>query len=75
MPHVEIKCYTGKTEEVKQKCADKIAADVAELMGCNLSSVSVAIKEVRQEDWKEQVFDGQIFADEDALYVKPEFTL
>ena len=44
-------------------------------MGCNLSSVSVAIKEVRQEDWKEQVFDGQIFADEDALYVKPGFTL
>ena len=75
MPHVEIKCYPGRTEEVKQKCADKIAADVAELMGCNLSSVSVAIKEVRQEDWKEQVFEGQIFADEDALYVKPEFTL
>ena len=75
MPHVEIKCYPGRTAEVKQKCADKIAADVAELMGCNLSSVSVAIKEVRQEDWKEQVFDGQIFADEDALYVKPGFTL
>ena len=34
MPHVEIKCYPGRTEEVKQKCADKIAADVAELMGC-----------------------------------------
>ncbi len=31
MPHVEIKCYPGRTEEVKQKCADKVAADVAEL--------------------------------------------
>ena len=51
MPHVEIKCYPGRTEEVKQKCADKIAADVAELMGCDISSVSVAIKEVEKLMW------------------------
>ena len=74
MPHVEIKCYPGRTEEVKLKCADKIAVDVAELMGCNLSSVSVAIKEIPQDEWKDKVFDGQIMADKDSLYVEPGYT-
>ena len=74
MPHVEIKCYPGRTEEVKQKCADKVAADVAELLGCNLSSVSVSIKEIEQNDWKDKVFDGQIMADKDSLYVAPGYT-
>ena len=73
MPHVEIKCYPGRTEEVKQKCADKIAADVAELMGCDISSVSVAIKEVEKEDWKEKVWDKEI-EPLDALYKKPGYT-
>ena len=72
MPHVEIKCYPGRTEEVKQKCADKIAADVAELMGCNLSSVSVAFNEVEQSDWKD-FYNNTIMADKDALYIKPGY--
>ena len=36
MPHVTIKCYKGRTDEVKQKCVDKVAQDVAELMGCDI---------------------------------------
>ena len=27
MPHVEIKCYPGRTEEVKKACAERVAAD------------------------------------------------
>ena len=41
MPHVEIKCYPGRTEEVKQKCADKVAADVAELLGRALTEMQI----------------------------------
>lgn len=74
MPHVEIKCYPGRTEEVKKKCAEKIAADVAETLGCNLSAVSVSIKEIEQADWKDKVFNGQIMADKDSLYVEPGYT-
>lgn len=73
MPHIEIKCYPGRTEEVKQKCADKIAADAAEILGCDISSVSVAIKEIAKEDWKEKVYDGQIMANKEDLYVKPGY--
>ena len=74
MPHVEINCYPGRTEEVKQKCAEKIAEDVAAALGCNLSSVSVTIREVPQADWKAQVWDQKITTAGQELYVKPGYT-
>ena len=74
MPHVEINCYPGRTEEVKQKCAEKIAEDVAAALGCNLSSVSVTIREGPQEDWKAQVWDQKITTAGQELYVKPGYT-
>ena len=36
MPHVEIKCFPGRTEEQKTRCAEKIAEDIAEILGCNI---------------------------------------
>ena len=74
MPHVEINCYPGRTEEVKQKCAEKIAEDIAATLGCNLSSVSVTIREVLQEDWKAQVWDEKIMTSGETLYKKPGYT-
>ncbi len=73
MPHVEIKCYAGRTREQKQKCADQIALVVAETMNCDLSSVSIAIKDVAPEDWKEQVQDAIIVPDKAFLYKKPGY--
>ena len=74
MPHVEIKCYPGRTEAVKRKCAEKIAADVAAILDCPSTAVSVSIKEIAQEDWKDKVYDGQIMADKDSIYVAPGYT-
>ena len=39
MPHIEIKCFPGRTEDVKQACADKVAAIVAETLGCNTTAL------------------------------------
>ena len=74
MPHVEIKCYPGRTEEQKTECAKAVTKAVAETLGCNTTSVSVAIKEVDPDDWKEQVWNAQIMKDEQQLYKKPEYT-
>jgi len=74
MPHVEIKCFPGRTEEQKKKCADKIAEDIAEIFGCKLTAVSVAIKDIPQEEWKEKVWDSYIIPDEKYLYKKPGYT-
>ena len=74
MPHVEISCYPGRTEEMKQKCAEKIAEDIAATLGCGLSSVSVAIREIPQDDWKDQIWDRKIAPAGQDLYVKPGYT-
>ena len=60
MPHIEIKCYPGRSEEQKRLCAEKVAQAAADALGCKLSSVSVAIKEIEKENWKKDVWDKQI---------------
>lgn len=74
MPHVEIKCFSGRTEEQKRRCAEKVAEDISEILGCEISSVSVAIKDVDQKNWKEEVWDKNIVADNEYLYKKPGYT-
>lgn len=74
MPHAEIKCFSGRTEEQKRRCAEKVADDIAAILGCEISSVSVAIKDVDEKDWKEEVWDKNIIADKDYLYKKPGYT-
>lgn len=74
MPHVEIKCFAGRSEEQKKECAAKVADVIAETLGCNLTSVSVAIRDYAPEEWKEKVWDVNIVPDEDILYKKPEYT-
>lgn len=73
MPHVEIKCYPGRTEERKRLLAEKIAEDVAEILELKVSSVSVAIKEIPKDAWKEKVWDVSIVPDDEYLYKKPGY--
>ncbi len=74
MPHVEIKCFSGRTEEQKKRCAERIAEVIAETLGCKVSSVSVAIKDVPEEEWKETVWDANIVLEMEELYKKPGYT-
>ena len=74
MPHAEINCYPGRTEEQKKQCAEKIAQDIAEILGCPVSAVSVAIREINQENWKQQIWDEKIVPAEKELYVRPGYT-
>ncbi len=74
MPHVEIHCFSGRTEEQKRRCAKKIAEDISEILGCEIKSVSVAIKDVDEKDWKEEVWDKKIVTGKDYLYKEPGYT-
>jgi len=74
MPHVEIKCFSGRTDEQKTECAEKIAEVIANTLGCKTSSVSVSIKDVDEEKWKEEVWDREIVPNKDFLYKKPGYS-
>jgi len=68
MPHVDIKCYPGRTEEQKRLCAEKVAQDIVETLGCSPEHISVAIKEVLPEEWEEKMVRGIIAEDAPYLY-------
>ncbi|SFU37055.1 4-oxalocrotonate tautomerase [Butyrivibrio sp. M55] len=74
MPHIEIECFSGRTDEQKEQCAERIADVVAETLGCKTSSVSVAITDVPEEEWKEKVWDKHIAPELNNLYKKPGYT-
>ena len=73
MPHIIIKLYPGRTEEIKKKLADIITTDVASVAQCEEKSVSVAIEEVPVADWAEKVYKPDIIDKRDMLYKKPGY--
>ena len=65
---VEVKMYFKDGDEVKN--GDLLAEVTGDTLGCKTSTVSVAIKDVPEEQWKEKVWDAHIVPDEPYLYKK-----
>jgi 4-oxalocrotonate tautomerase len=75
MPHIIIKLWPGKTEEQKKLFAERIVKDAMEILGSKESSMSVAIEEIAQDDWSQQVYKTEIAPNLDKLYVKPGYEM
>lgn len=73
MPHVNIKLYPGRSEEVKKELANKIAKVVSEMAGTSLGSISVAIEEIEKENWMKDVYEKDIIEKRELLYKEPEY--
>jgi len=74
MPHVIIKMYTGRTEEMKRNLTDEVTKAVIKSLGVNESSVSVALEEIEPENWNEAVYKPDILGKANLLYKKPGYT-
>lgn len=72
MPHVTIKLYPGRNDEVKKKLAEKIALEVADGLQVRSGSVSVAFEEVSQEDWKD-IYIKEIVNNMENIYRRPDY--
>lgn len=72
MPHVVVKLWPGRTDEVKSSLAQRIANDVAQEFQTDIGNVSVAFEEVTKEDWGEQVYKKEI-KDNPNVYIKPAY--
>jgi 4-oxalocrotonate tautomerase len=75
MPHVIVKLYPGRSEEQKIRLAEEIAKDVVAVIKCEEKSVSVAIEEIRPEDWAEKVYKPDILNAPGKLYKKPGYSM
>ena len=66
--------FPGKNGRAKKALCQKISEVIAETLGCKLTSVSVAIKDVPEASWKEEVWDKEIKADKNYLFKEPGYT-
>lgn len=73
MPHVVVKMKAGRSEELKRRLAEQIAADIVAVLGSKEASVSVAIQDVPPDDWVSQVYEAEIAPSWDTLYKKPGY--
>lgn len=73
MPHVIVKLYPGRSELQKIRLAEEIVKDVVAIAKCEEESVSVAIEEIKPEDWAEKVYRPDILNSTETLYKKPGY--
>jgi 4-oxalocrotonate tautomerase len=73
MPHVSVKLYPGRPEQQKIQLAEQIVKDVVALIKCEEGSVSVAIEEIKPQDWPEKVYKPDILSNWEKLYKKPGY--
>ena len=73
MPHVIVKLKPGRSEQQKTRLAQEIVKDVVAIAKCEEKSVSVAIEEIKPEDWAEKVYKPDILNNPGRLYKKPGY--
>jgi 4-oxalocrotonate tautomerase len=73
MPHVIVKLYPGRSEQQKNRLAEEIVKDVVAIAKCEEDAVSVAIEEIRPEDWAGKVYKPHILDNPERLYKKPGY--
>ena len=75
MPHVIVKLWPGKSEQQKTRLAEEITRDVMSVLNYGDEAVSVAIEEVKPEDWAERVYKPDIVNNAERIYKKPGYTM
>ncbi len=65
MPHIDVKMFPGRSDEVKKAFAEKLIETASEALGCAAEVLSVSIEEVRPENWNEQVAER---VDDESIY-------
>lgn len=70
MPHIAIKMYPGRSEELKINIAEKTRDFLAKEMGMEEKFFSVSVEDIEKDKWQEEVVDKIA---KDDLYVESNF--
>jgi 4-oxalocrotonate tautomerase len=73
MPHVVVKLWPGKSERQKTRPTGAITKNVMDILHYGEESVSVALEEVKSQDWLETIYKPDIKGKWDKLYKKPGY--
>ncbi|MGN0728645.1 tautomerase family protein [Treponema sp.] len=75
MPHITIQMYPGRSDEIKERLAKKLAQAASEELGRGIEHFSVSVEDVPQDDWKERVFDKVSDPENKNVFVKPGYKM
>ena len=70
MPHIAIKMYPGRSEELKKDIAEMTRDFLAKEMGMEEKFFSVSVEDIEKDKWQEEVVDKIA---KDDLYVESNF--
>ena len=70
MPHIAIKMYPGRSEELKKEIAVKTRDFLSQAMGMEEKFFSVSVEDIEKDQWQEEVVDKIA---KDDLYVESNF--
>ncbi len=70
MPHIAIKMYPGRSEELKKDIAEKTRDFLAKEMGMEEKFFSVSVEDIEKDKWQKEVVDKIA---KDDLYVESSF--
>ena len=73
MPHVIVKLWPGKSDKQKTKLADDITKAVMTVLHYGEESVSVAMEEVKPNEWMDNVYKPDILGKPEQIYKKPGY--
>ena len=57
MPHIDIKLFPGRSDEMKKAAAEKIVEAAAAELGAPTSAFSVSFTDIEKDVWNETVAD------------------
>ena len=72
MPHIVVKLWPGRNDEIKNSLAQKIANAVVEELKVDIGDVSVVFEEVSRSNWGERVYKKEI-KDNPNVCLKPNY--
>jgi len=75
MLHVIVKLWPGKSEQQKTRLAEAITKDVMDFFDYGEESVSVAMEEIKPQDWAAEVYKPDIIRHSETLYKKPGYKM
>lgn len=73
MPHVIVKMYPTESEEIKIQLAEEIARVIMKVANKPEAAISIAIEEVEESAWMDDVYDKEIKPNLEKLYKKPGY--
>lgn len=73
MPHVVVKLFSGRSEDMKQRLAGELTKAVMSAIGSSEDSISVSVIDVDPADWTEKVYKPEIVGKPETIYKQPGY--